>query len=261
MAPEGLSALWGFGSTLSAFVALPLVESSRAGRSFIFRWPTPLLLGLMYQLQGVAVWYNIYWLAMIALGQLNARRGPRVVVNRAAAEANLFAVLVGFILPSQAMLSFQAPLITAGWLLFPVWVTLARGVYIFCRPRNGGNGYMIVQATYLVTFVHSVYGNGRAIWLLGDNLSSYLATLPPSIEPPAYAGSTLTVAALQLINWDWIVTAIGGLLATLWIAKSPREIAFIVAWNVFTTPLFGAGAAVSGVLMWREKQLNGSKAR
>ncbi|KZV69054.1 hypothetical protein PENSPDRAFT_652740 [Peniophora sp. CONT] len=244
---------------MTAFLALMLIESSRAGRSLIFAWPTTLLVGLMCQLQGIGVWSNVYWLATIAFRQLDARRGPSVAVGRVAAEANLFAILVGFALPSQVMLSVQTPLVIAAWQFFPAWILLARGVYMLVRLRSIGNGYKVVQATYLTTFALSAYGNALAIWLLRDNLSSYLATLPPTIEPPAFAGSTLTVAALQFLTWDWIMTAAGGLLATLWIAKSPAEVAQIAAWNIFATPLFGAGAAVSGALMWREKRLNGSK--
>ena len=34
--PEGLPLLWGFGTTLSVLVALPIIEASRAGRPSMF---------------------------------------------------------------------------------------------------------------------------------------------------------------------------------------------------------------------------------
>ncbi|VDB96746.1 unnamed protein product [Peniophora sp. CBMAI 1063] len=259
--PEGVPLLWGFGTTLVTLVALPLIEASRAGRTAMFGWPTILLLGLMYQLQGIGVWFNAYWFKLIVFGFTKSDKhpGPRHVVNRAYAEANLFAILVGFALPSQAMLGFFDPLVTAAWQFFPVWVLLARGLYLLVRPRTSGNGYSVVQATYFVTFALSAFGNAHAIWLLRDNLASFLSTLPPSIDPPAFAESTFTAAALQFLKWDWLVTSAAGLLATLWTARSPGEVVSIALWNVIATPLFGAGAAISGVLMWREKRLNGSK--
>jgi hypothetical protein len=42
----------------------------------------------------------------------------------------------------------------------------------------------------------------------------------------------------------------------LWFARTTKQIALIALWNVIATRFVGHGAAVSGVILWREWALN-----
>jgi hypothetical protein len=48
------------------------------------------------------------------------------------------------------------------------------------------------------------------------------------------------------------------LLGTLWFARNAKQVVLITLWNVIVTVVVGPGAAVSGVLLWREWALNGA---
>jgi hypothetical protein len=48
------------------------------------------------------------------------------------------------------------------------------------------------------------------------------------------------------------------LFGTLWFAGNAKQVALIALWDVIATVVVGPGAAVSGVLLWREWTLNGA---
>ena len=48
------------------------------------------------------------------------------------------------------------------------------------------------------------------------------------------------------------------LLGTLWFASSAKQAALMVLWDLLASVVVGPGAAISGVLLWRERRLNGA---
>ncbi|KAI9452328.1 hypothetical protein F5148DRAFT_514356, partial [Russula earlei] len=143
-----------FMASWSAIVALTFIEASRAGRSKILAFPATL--GILYQIRGAGFAFPLFWLATILsghtrLGRIAAR------IDQARAEAALFAVLVGFAVPSALMSILHDPVVTALWQFFPAWMWLAQTGHLFFRPssRYHTSGYWTVQTTFIFTFIAS----------------------------------------------------------------------------------------------------------
>jgi hypothetical protein len=58
------------------------------------------------------------------------------------------------------------------------------------------------------------------------------------------------------LQWDAAFTLGSGVVGTLWFANNAKQVALIALWNVISSVIVGPGAAVSGVLIWREWRLN-----
>jgi hypothetical protein len=246
-----------FLASLSPFVALTFIESTRSGRPTILAFPATL--GLFYQTQGAGVVFPLYCLALILFG--NASMSPAAArIDQAKAEATLFAVLIGFTVPSALMLTLQDPTVTALWNLFPLGMWLAQTGHLFFRPssRFHTSGYWTVQATYIFTFIFSAISHVAVIWSAKDDLLFLKSLYMPPIAPPDPAKTSIQLATHVLLQWDYVFTMGSGLIASLWFASNFRQVASVALWNLIATMVVGPGAAMSGVLLWREWKLNGT---
>jgi hypothetical protein len=62
------------------------------------------------------------------------------------------------------------------------------------------------------------------------------------------------------MSWDNVFTLGSSLvLGTLWFARNAKQTVLIALWDVIATVVGGPGAAASGVLLWRESALNGTR--
>ncbi|KAI0256502.1 hypothetical protein BJV78DRAFT_1164867 [Lactifluus subvellereus] len=213
-------------------VALTFIEAARSGCSTLLMFPA--ILGVLYQIRGAGFTFPLFWLALILSGHARMDRGA-ARIDQARAEAALFAVAIGFAVPSALLLTMQDPTVTALWQFFPGWMWLAEAGHLFFRPLR--------NTTRQVT--------GR------NNLALLKDLYVPPILPPDPATINLQLASHVFLQWDAIFTLGSSLLGTLWFASDTKEVALIALWNVFATVVVGPGAAVSGVLLWREWRLNG----
>jgi hypothetical protein len=150
-----------FLASWSGPVALTFIEAARSGRSTVLAFPA--VLGLFYQTRGAGFTFPLFWLALILSGHTRLDRGS-ARIDQARAEAALFAVLGGFVLPSVLMLILQDPVVTAAWQFFPAWMWALQATHLFIRPssRHHTSGYWTVQATFIFTFITSATSSGRS---------------------------------------------------------------------------------------------------
>ena len=248
-----------FMASWSAPIALTFIEaarSARSGRSTVLAFPT--ILGLNYQTRGAGFVIPLFWLALILSGHTRLD-GVAARIDQARAEAALFAVLGGFILPSVLMLTLQDPVVTAAWQIFPVWMWALQAAHLFIRPssRYHTSGYRTVQATFIFTFITSAISHIAAIGATQD-LGLLRDLYVPPIVPPDPATTSLHLAMHVFLQWDAVFTLGSSLLGTLWFASDAKQAILIALWDVIATVVVGPGAAVSGVLLWREWMLNGA---
>ena len=250
-----------FLASLSSFVALTFVESARSGRSILLAFPASM--GLFYQTQGAGIVSPLFWLALIISGHSHLSSAT-ARIDQANAEATLFAVLIGYIVPTVLMLTTGDPIVTALWIIFPFWMWLVKTGHHFIRPSSHfhRSGYSTVQATFIFTFIFSAITHVSVIWLAMDNIA-FLKNLyiPPISESPPNARTSLQfrlqLAIHVFLQWNYIFTMGSCLIGTLWLASNVRQAASVALWNIIATPVVGPGAALSGVLLWREWKLNG----
>jgi hypothetical protein len=245
-----------FMASWSAPVALTFIEAGRSGRSMALAFPV--VLGLIYQTEGAGFAFPLFWLALIISGHTRLDR-VAARIDQARAEAALFAVLGGFILPSVLMLTLQDPVVTAAWQFFPVWMWALQAVHLLIRPssRHHTSGYWTVQATFIFTFITSAISHIAAIGATQD-LGLLRDLYVPPIVPPDPATTSLHLATHVFLQWDAVFALGSSLLGTLWFASDAKQATLIALWDVVATAVVGPGAAVSGVLLWREWTLNGA---
>jgi len=244
-----------FAASLAAPVALTFVEGARSGCSTLLAFPV--IMGAICQIRGAGISFPLFWLALIMFGHTHFNR-VAAGINQARAEAALFAVLAGYALPTALMLVLQDPVVTAAWQFFPAWMWVAQAAHLFIRPssRYNTSGYWTVQATFIFTFIASAISHIAAIWAIKD-LALFRDLYIPPIVVPDPATINLQLATHVFLQWDAVFAMGSSLLGSLWFARDAKQVVLITLWNVIATAIVGAGAALSGVLIWREWALNG----
>ncbi|KAI0306754.1 hypothetical protein B0F90DRAFT_1814595 [Multifurca ochricompacta] len=245
-----------FMASWSTLIALTFVEAVRSRRSTVLAFPV--ILGLFYQTQGAGVIFPLFWLALILSGHTRMER-VAARIDQANAEATLFAVLIGFAVPSALLLILQDPVVTALWQFFPIWMWAAQIGHLFFRPssRFYTSGYWTVQATFALTFTLSAISHIAAICTTRENLALLKRLYVPPILPLDPEMADLQLITRAFLQWDSIFTFGSSLVGTLWFATNVKQAALVALWNAIATVAVGPGAAVSGVLIWREWRLNG----
>jgi hypothetical protein len=246
--------------SLSGPIAFTFVEAARSGCSSLLAFPA--IVGLLCQIQSVGFTFPLFWLALILSGHTRLDR-VAARIGQARAEAALFAVLAGYALPTALMLILQNPVVTAAWNFFPAWMWMAQTTYLFIRPSsrsryNTPSGYWTVQATFIFTFITSAISHIAVIRAAKD-LTLLRDLYVPPIVPPDAATTNLQLAVHVTLQWDNVFALGSSLLGTLWFARNAKQTVLIALWNVIATVVVGPGAAVSGVLLWREWALNGAR--
>jgi len=246
-----------FIASLAALVALTFIEAGRRNRSIALA--SPAALAILYHTLSGAIIFPLFWLALILSGHHRLER-VAARINQANAEAALFAVLAGYVLPSALMFSLRDPMVTALWQPFAMWMWVAKAGYLFFRPpsRYHESGYWTVQATFIFTFIISAISHIAILWMTWGDLVLLKHLYVPPISPPDPATTSLTLAAHVVLQWDAAFTFFSSVVGTLWFASNVKQVALIALWDVIASAIVGPGAAVSGVLIWREWRLNGA---
>ncbi|KAH9981490.1 hypothetical protein BGW80DRAFT_1454357 [Lactifluus volemus] len=253
--PDTLFFFIDFVASWATPIALTFIEAARHGCSAIVGFP--LILGLFYKTRGAGVAFPLFWLTLILSGHTRMDRAA-ARIDQARAEATLFGMLVGFALPSALLFTLQDPIVTVLWQFFPSWIWMARTAYLSFRPspRSHTSGYGTVQATFASP---SYYPQSPTLRLFGLQERYRIAkgSLRATNLPPRSCNHQSSTSYTHVFAMGCYIHLGSSLLGTLWFASNIKQVAFIVLWNVVATVIVGPGAAVSGVLLWREWRLNG----
>ncbi|KAG2158115.1 uncharacterized protein EDB93DRAFT_1246602 [Suillus bovinus] len=240
-------------TTLSAIAIIPFAEATREHHSQ--RLKMPATIGMMFQLCSCAVVMPIYWFAFALTGG-TTRRSDRI--NQGNAEALLFALVVGYAIPTVCMVVFEDPVVTAIWQFFPLFMKLAQWAHSKIRSpsRLTGSGYGTVQAMYLLVYVSSAYLHVVHVWPLFNSLALTQKLIIPPTAPLDPSAISVAEGVAAFLKWDIAFAAGSTILMTLWFARSLRSLVVLILWHVSATFLVGPAAAIAGVMMWREATID-----
>ncbi|KAF9228790.1 hypothetical protein BS17DRAFT_772516 [Gyrodon lividus] len=246
-------------TTLAVLSIIPFAEAARDKRPFVLR--TPAAVGVLFQLATLGVIMPLYSLLFVVTGAASQRPGPTTTskINQANAEALLFALILGYIVPTLSMLAYEDPTVTAIWQTFPLLTELAQFAHRVIRPPSKyvDSGHRTVMATFALVFVASAAVHAAYVWPLLQDWALLRAMVVPSLGALDPAASSLTEGVVAFIKWDIVIGAGSIMLSTLWMANDIIQFLAIVLWYGVATVLLGPGAAIAGVLLWRETHLNG----
>lgn len=244
-------------TALAAVTMIPFVEAAREKRSIFLRMPA--VVGVLFQLFSFAAIMPIYYIALILSGAAigDPVKGRATKITQGSAEALLFALIASYIIPTVCMVVFQDLTSTALWQGYPIIMALAQFVYLIIRPssRHVESGYAITQAMYGFIFVTSAVFHIYYTWPLFIDLQKFQKVLVPQLALSKRPLS-LPEGVAAVIQWD-IVFGIGStFLVTFWFTRSVKEMVLLFFWHVLSSVAFGPGAAIAGVLLFREARLN-----
>lgn len=240
-------------TTLSVIAIIPFVEATREHQSK--RLKIPATVCMIFQFCSSAVIMPTYWFAFALTGG-TTRRSDRI--NQGNAEAILFALVVGYAIPTVCMVVFEDPVVTVIWQFFPLFMKTAQWAHSKIRPPSlhTGSGYGTVQAMYLLIYVTSVYLHVAHIWPLFNSPALVQKFIIPSITLLDPSAISVGEGVAAFLKWDMAFTAGSTFLITLWFARSLVGLVVLILWLVSATFIMGPTAAIAGVMMWREATIN-----
>ncbi|RDB21348.1 Citreoviridin biosynthesis protein D [Hypsizygus marmoreus] len=244
----------GIGGPLSI---IPSIEGWRQGRRLLIAYPV--IFGLLSQTLTIGVTMPMYWLIFLLSGGANTGRNGNpggAKITQAHAEAIVFGIVVGGVIPSVGMLLLEDPLVTAIWQPYPIYISLAQLAHLAFRrvSKHPDSGYSTIRALYIGAFIVSSSVHISTIWPLLKDVSTLQNVFLPSIIVPNTSAS-LSIRVLHFLKWDFTFGFLSSIVATLWFARSMGEFLALVAWSIIATPVFGPGAALTGTALWRESTL------
>lgn len=241
---------------LAAVTMIPFVEAARGNRSIFLR--VPAVVGVLFQLFSFAVIMPIYYVVFILSGAAigSPVKGRSTRITQGSAEALLFALIVGYIIPTVCMVILQDITTTALWQGYPIIMALAQFVYLVIRPsRDVESGHATIQAMYGLIFVTSAIFHVYYTWPLVFDIQEFQKVLVPQLALSKRPLS-LPEGVAAVIQWDAVFGIGSTLLMTFWFAQSVKEMVLLLVWHVLSSVVFGPGAAIAGVLSFREARLN-----
>ncbi|SJL03465.1 uncharacterized protein ARMOST_06821 [Armillaria ostoyae] len=230
-------------------------ESARKGRRFATSY-SAVLFGILGQLVTFAAVTPFYWVYQILSGNLERQKGGRV--TQAQAEAAVFGLFIGWIIPSVAMVAMQDPGITGLWQFAPIIGFIAGSIHLLFRPPtvHSQSGFRTVQAAYIGAFLVASSIHLSAL-VKFTSLDDALAFFLPASYAIAPTEAVLWHTA-NLFQWDFAVGVGCCLLGSLWFARSVSQVLGLAAWIVVGSVAVGPGAAFTAIALWREARLSES---
>jgi hypothetical protein len=242
------------------------VEAARKNRPWILSAPMAVLFGLGYQRLTCAVVSPLYWLTFITSDA--PKPAPSGKVDLRYARSIIFAALVGYLIPSLGMVGTHGPIWSAIWQAFPLTIWLAQRAYLLLQPTSGSglSGTEALQSLYLgvgaicaLFHLAVVLPNLGELWelfQLGQLMNVAHTTALHRIFVPHFfvpgEPTNAADAALNFLQWDFVLVGSAVALATLWFARNAREVLMLVGWNLVVGMVLGPSAALAGVYAWRE---------
>jgi hypothetical protein len=249
-------------TVVGAIATIPYIEAARENRNILleFHW----IIGIIYQKLTAGVILPIYWALFIVTGAAILHHTPQAAnnskIDQKHAESIIFALALGYAVPSVTMLIAFEPNATALWQGFPLLMRVSQLLYHCIRPPSRASAPSTVNAIYIALFLFSALPHliFTALIFLSPNPSSVLKSLfIPSVALLNPDSTTIDQGVVNFIKWDYVMILFGAFVVTVWVAgRSVKGIVGLTAWWVVSVPLFGAGASVVGVFWWRERLLN-----
>ncbi|KAF9257783.1 hypothetical protein L218DRAFT_990874 [Marasmius fiardii PR-910] len=230
-------------------------ESARKRTHFILRYPV--IFASLMQTVTFGATFSFYWLPFITTGAAKATGSTDSIVTQADAEAVVFGNVLGIGLPTIAMLVLLNPYMTAIWQFIPVFASLATLLHLLFRPRKNHpqSGYKTIRASYVISFAIDAIMHMLLVIPKLRNPKSLKAFLLPSLTLNT-SNATTEQLVLNLLQFDFVFGMGATLLATLWLARNPRELGALFLWTVVGTIMVGPGTVVAATALWRESQLH-----
>ncbi|KAG1749087.1 uncharacterized protein EDB91DRAFT_833339 [Suillus paluster] len=244
-------------TALAAVTMIPFVEAAREKRSIFLGMPAAV--GVLFQLFSFAVIMPVYYVALILSGAAigSPVKGRATKITQGSAEALLFALVVGYIIPTVCMVVFQDTISTALWQGYPIIMAFAQFLHLIIRPssRYVKSGYVTIQAMYGLIFVTSAILHIYYTWPLFFDIQQFQKVLVPQLALSRHPLS-LAEGVAAVIQWDAVFGVGSTLLVTFWFAQGMKEVALLFLWHALVSVAFGPGAAIAGVLSFREARIN-----
>ena len=244
-------------TTLAVITMIPFVEAAREKRSILLRMPG--VVGILFQLFSFAFIMPLYYIALILTGAAISRpvKGSGTKINQGNAEALLFALIIGYIIPTIYMIVSQGVISTALWQGYPIIMALAQFAHLIIRPssRHAQSGHTTIQAMYGFIFAASAGLHIYYTWPLFFDIQQFQKILVPHLALSKRPLSLLEGVA-AVLQWDTVFATGSTFLVTFWFAQSVKDILLLFLWHVVISIAFGPGAAIAGVLLVREARLN-----
>ena len=153
------------------------------------------------------------------------------------------------------MFLLDDPHVTAIWQVFPIAMTLSQWAHRFFRPssRYSYSGYPTIRATYILLFIVTSTYHVSIVWPKFRDIAWLKLVFGLDLHPTPMS---LELAAMGFLKWDAVFGTAAIVLASLWFARSVKELLILVVWYAVVTVFLGPGAALAGVFLWRESILN-----
>ena len=237
------------------FVILPIVEAYRTGQNRLLAYP--LIWGLGSQIFSMGVTSTVYCFVFLLLGGVERGRKSDIrLITQADAEAIVFGIITGAVIPTAAMLVLQDPYVTAIWQIYPAYVYIAHFLHLQIRPASqySQSGYRTVQALFIGCFIISSSIHISIVWPMINDYDTLRELFIPSVSM-LDPSTDLTLQAFDLLKWDFVFSFVSVAVTSLWFASNLKQFMAIIAWYIGAIPTVGFGAAVIGVAVWRDNVL------
>ncbi|KAK0191466.1 hypothetical protein F5146DRAFT_1001277 [Armillaria mellea] len=220
-------------------------ESARKGRRFTTSH-SAVLFGVLGQLVTFAAVMPFYWQS----GEAEWREN-----DTAAAEAAVFGLFIGWIIPSVVMVTMQDPVVTGLWQFAPIIDFIAGSIHLLFRPPtvHSQSGFRTVQAAYICAFLVAPSLHLSALSKF-TSLDDALAFFLPASYAKVPIDGVLWYTA-NLFQWDFAVGVGSCLLGSLWFARNMSQVLGLAVWIVIGSVAVGPGAAFTAIALWREARL------
>ncbi|KAG8853319.1 hypothetical protein FRB91_005119 [Serendipita sp. 411] len=242
--------LWG----LPAFIAIIHLEGVRPDAPWFVM---PLALGFAYQLFTIGMVASILWIPFLFAHYRGRSTSP---VPRRNAEGILIGLVIGYYIPTIAMLYTKSRRSIVLWQFFPVYVDSVESIWTLLRinARHSISSQSLLLFTLLTSTCVHLYTLIPIMELI--SASAIYEFLPAWHVPPGFS-ITRPVAVLGLLQYDagtaYFATIVTGILlldtigqAMLWVLVSPLVVAVL-----------GPSAYVAALWMKRERQLTMNQRR
>ena len=237
------------------FVILPIIEAYRTGQNRLLAYP--LIWGMSSQLVTLGVTSTVYCFLFLLLDGVERGRKSNIrLITQADAEAIVFGIIAGAVIPSVAMMVLQDPYVIAIWQLYPVYVSIAHFLHLQIRPASqySQSGHRTIQALFIGCFIISSSIHISIVWPMLNDYDALRKLFIPSI-PMLDPSTDLSLQAFDLLQWDFAFSFVSVTVTSLWFATNLKQFMAIIAWYIGAIPTIGFGAAVIGVAVWRDNVL------
>lgn len=207
---------------------------------------------MLTQIFSYGLTYPIYSLLWVLTSQGRLRQAIPSI-TRADAEAILFAMVIGGVIPSIDMVYMLDPNVTWLWQIYPVFILVAQHVYLIFRPpsQTFQSGYSLMRFIYIACFAVASLTHIILVWPLFWDIPALKALFIPSTTP-LEPSATLRLIVLHFLKWDFLLGYFAAALSSLWSAHSLYQLIVMALWYAVSSPVIGIGASVMGLAMWRD---------